>query len=119
MRFLGIIRAVFALLAVVGLILAPLAKPAMAMASEMHSAADRQGAMTMPADMPCCPEQAPAQDCAKDCPFMAMCAAQAFSNPQQDEGPVMALVLATVILPSNDADLISLAQGPPPRPPKI
>jgi hypothetical protein len=58
------IRRVFALLAIFGLVLAPLAQPAMAMPSQTqitmseHSAADAHMGMAMPADMPCCPDKA-------------------------------------------------------------
>src|SRR5438270_612246 len=68
------IRRVLAALALLGMILAPLARPAMAMDSAAaghsdmaaHAAVDR-------ADMPCCPDQTPMPGCGKDCLFMAGC----------------------------------------------
>ena len=107
------IRHLFPIFAVVGLILTPIARPAMALAQDMHAA------MVMPADMPCCPDQVPMPDCAKDCPFMAMCAAQFVCSVPHGAGLVVALAFASIVVPGNDTDVAGLSQGPPPRPPKI
>ena len=104
-----------AALAVLGLLLAPVARPAMA--ATMQAAADHS-AMEMAADMPCCPEQGPAKDCAKDCPLMATCMAGGL----QALPPVARLFIAPkaagVLLAGNDADPAGLGTGPPQRPPK-
>src|SRR3954470_1018937 len=96
-----------------------MARPAMAMAIEMPAVMDHHADMAMPSDMPCCPDQAPMSDCAKDCIFMAMCAAQFACNLMQGAGLVIPLALAGVLVPGDDGVMAGLSQGPPPRPPKI
>jgi hypothetical protein len=81
MKLLTCIRYLLSGLALLGLVGAPLARPAMAMnmPAAMHAAMSddaampADAAMAMPADMPCCPDKAPVPDCAKDCPLMALC----------------------------------------------
>jgi hypothetical protein len=112
----------FALLAIVGLILAPLAQPAMAMPFEMqggisqHAAADAEMGMAMADNMPCCPDKTP--DCGKDCPLMALCMVGVLQAAPHGPALFVPLTLASVILPSDDAGRSGLAQAPPPRPPK-
>jgi hypothetical protein len=95
----------------------------MAMSSETQGimsalgATDAQTAMIMPGDMPCCPHKAPASDCGKDCPLMALCMASLLQSAPLDV-PLFIPLLATIVIPGNDADLSSLAQAPRPRPPK-
>ena len=108
-----------AVLAWLGLALAPFAAPVSAMAVPMETAAaqDQNGPMDMPEGMPCCPEtQKP--DCAKDCPFMAVCTGSLFA-------PVGSAVLVSAptvhlaaFAPHDDAKRNGLAQGPPAKPPK-
>jgi hypothetical protein len=125
MKLLSAIRGLLAILAIVGLALAPLARPVMAMPAAIQAeAASEQpmadGAATaMPEDMPCCPTKAPTPDCGKDCLFMAMCAPQFLCNAVQGAGLVLPLGLASVFFPGNDKAVAGLSQGPPPRPPKI
>lgn len=110
-------------LAVVGLLLAPLARPAMAMPMSIPPAmgADMDGgatAMGMPDDMPCCPDQAPASDCGKVCPLMAMCSAGTAQYLPTVTAIAVVFRLASIVVPVNDAQADSLARGPPRRPPK-
>jgi hypothetical protein len=109
-------------LAIVGLMLAPLARPAMAeaMKADLHvgMGANASDNMGMPADMPCCPDQAPVPDCGKDCPLMAMCLASMVLNLPASVGLALPVTAAGLVLPGNDQDLSSLGHGPPPRPPK-
>jgi len=121
---LSAIRHLLTILAIAGLVLSPIARPVMAMPTDIrpsmgdHMAMTDAGAAAMPANMPCCPDKSPCPDCGKDCPFVALCAATTLDYvrlvslfvPQR---------LASVIVPSNEADLGSLAQAPPTRPPKI
>jgi hypothetical protein len=117
------IQRAFAVLAIAGLILAPLARAAVAMPSETqgtisaHDATDAQTAMAMPADMPCCQDKAPASDCGKDCPLMALCIASMLQSAPLGV-PLFIPLLADIVLPGDDADLRSVTQAPPPRPPK-
>ena len=125
MKTLSAIRSLLAIVAIVGLVLGPIARPAMAMPAPMHTAvaSDQamvdEAAMAMPEDMPCCPTKAPIPDCGKDCLFMAMCATQFLANAVQGVGLVIPLGLASVFFPGNDTDVAGLSQGPPPRPPKV
>jgi hypothetical protein len=95
----------------------------MAMSSETqgimsaHGATDAQTAMGMAADMPCCPHKAPASDCGKDCPLMALCMTSMLQFAPLGV-PLFIPLLADIIIPGDDADLGSLAPTPPPRPPK-
>jgi hypothetical protein len=124
-KTLSTIRSLLAIPAIVGLILGPIARPAMAMPAPMHTAvaSDQamvdEAAMAMPEDMPCCPTKAPIPDCSKDCVFMAVCAMQFLCNAVQTAGLVIPLGMASVFSPGNDTDVAGLSQGPPPRPPKI
>lgn len=116
------IRYLLASVAWLGLVLAPLATPAVAMAMsmsmEMAATSIHAASMEMPEGMPCCPEPTK-PDCAKDCPFMAaVCSGITF--PPIADGAILSAptTLLAVIAPSDDAKRSGLAQGPPARPPK-
>jgi len=113
------IRYLLAALAWLGLVLAPLATPAAPMAVSMELAATsiQTASMAMPEGMPCCPEPAK-PDCAKDCPFMAICSGITFPPIAGGATLSVPIALLTVIVPRNDAKRSGLAQGPPARPPK-
>jgi hypothetical protein len=117
------IRSLLAILAIAGLVVTPVARPAMAMSTAMQApaASDQpmadDAAMAMSEDLLCCPKEMPIPDCGKDCPLMAMCATQFLSNAVQGAGLVMPLGLASVLSPGNDTDVARLSQGPSPRPP--
>ena len=117
----------FAALAILSLILAPLARPAAAMPMHMQTSMGDHAmsgdgmvdhaAMSMPEGMPCCPDEAPTSDCGKHC-LMVMCAATAvpmlpaaagLSLPQSHLEKVMAV---------GDITLSGLSQRPPPKPPR-
>ena len=119
MKLLLTIRHVLATLALLGLVLSPLAWPVMAMDSGgMAQGVDMAGnAATDMTDMPCCPDGAPKPDCAKVCPLLAMCMAKTFQSTPYASGPVRALTIAHTVLPRDDAKLHGIAQAPPPRPP--
>jgi len=117
-KLLICIRFLLCGLALLGLVVAPLARPTMAMPSGMMSMAGDHAAMDIPADMPCCPDKAPVSDCAKDCPLMALCTTGSVLNLPASAGLLMPLKLASLAFPANDTDLASLNHGPPPRPPK-
>jgi hypothetical protein len=124
-KTLSTIRGLLAILAIVGLVLGPIARPAMAMAVPMHTAvaSDQavvdEAAMAMPEGMPCCPKKSPIPDCDRDCLLMAMCAMQFLCNAVQTAGLVIPLGMTSVFSPGNDTDVAGLSQGPPPKPPKI
>jgi hypothetical protein len=123
MKTLSAMRSLLAILAIVGLVVGPAARPAMAMPAAIQAGAASEQPMVdhaaMPEDMPCCPTKTPIPDCGKDCLFMTMCAMQFFCNAVSGAGLVLPVGLASVFFPGNDTDLAGLSQGPPPRPPKI
>ena len=118
------IRRLLPTLAVVGLILTPVARPTMIQAAETQSIMSDDMVMTdhaesaMP-DMLCCPEQSPSPDCGKDCPQMACSTSCAFQTVTPAFELFLALTLASVVIPADVLGPDSLAQAPPPRPPKI
>jgi hypothetical protein len=110
---------VLALTAIVGLLLAPMTPPAMAMpmqgAMSEHAIADSSaGAMD---GMPCCPDKPALPDCGKECPFTALCGAIVLYVVPQTTLP-FSPTLAAVVLPVDSSALISLAHAPPRKPPK-
>jgi hypothetical protein len=110
-----------ALLAVAGLMLAPLVHGTMAMGTAGHAmpmaAATTAGAeIAGMADMPCCPHKAPVPDCGNDCPFMALCSAMPFGVPLA--GLIVPLTQAGTLSPGDQSGLVGVARAPPRRPPK-
>jgi len=111
------IRHLLAALAMLGLLLAQLSTPAIAMSMEMAAANIESTSADMPEGMPCCPDEPAKPDCAKNCPFMAVCAGMAF--PAMNGATLSApMALLAVIIPGSDAKRNGLAHGPPARPPK-
>ena len=108
-------------LAVCGLIAAPIVRPAAAMtpapakASEMASTDMVMDGMAE--DMPCCPKKMP-RGC-HDCPMMSVCQTGTIVSLPSDSYLIAFSNLARVLVPLNEADLAGQAQGPPRRPPKV
>jgi hypothetical protein len=111
---LSAIGRLLSILAIIGLAIAPIVRPVMALPNG-HTAMVDDAAMGMPEDMPCCPRKAPISDCGKDCPLMAICATQLLCNVVQ--GLVIPLGLAGLCVPESDPHVAGLSQAPPPRPP--
>ena len=112
-----------ALLAVVGLALAPMVRPAFALPAEAVSvpsqgiATDLGPAM---AGMPGCPEDvAPVPDCGKDCPFPSLCMGNAIHWAPPGPMPHVFATIASANPPDDDTALRGIAQPPPARPPKL
>jgi hypothetical protein len=119
-KFLSTIARLVSLVAILGLILGPLAKPAIAMAMPAPSSAamDHHAGMAMDmGEMPCCPDEAPKSDCAKDCPLMAICMTTAFQNVSSSAGLVAVFTLARAVFPVSTPQLEGLTSSPSPRPP--
>src|SRR5262249_4264188 len=83
----------------------------------MQEGAAADSTAAMPDDMPCCPGKPSVPDCDKDCPFMALCSAMVLHNSAQN-GLIVPLVLASIVWPGEVPALVSLAHGPPRKPPK-
>ena len=117
------IRRILPALAIVGLVLAPVAQPVMAMPVDIqatvsgHAEMLDHAAMTMPDGMPCCPHEQQKPDCGKDCPLMAMCTAPLYSTLPRFAFSMPGIPHNVVTL-RDDRMLHSLSQRPPPRPPK-
>jgi hypothetical protein len=104
------------LLAIIGLVVAPIAGAEVALPNEATAMVD-DSAMGMSQDMPCCPKKAPTPDCSKDCPLMAICATQLPCNAVQGLGLLIPLKLAGLLFPGNESDVAGVSQSPPLRPP--
>jgi hypothetical protein len=106
-------------LAVCGLIAAPIARPAIGMTSMAVAGAADAFAVTddgMSPDMPCCPKQAPVSGC-KDCALMATC--QLASLTISGEASLVVVPSTARLVPMlAEADLLGHGSGPPLRPPR-
>jgi hypothetical protein len=125
MRVRSAIGRVLAVLAVAGLVLAPITRPAMAMSvtTNMHaSVGDAIAAGSVIADaadeMPCCPSKPALPDCSKDCPLMALCGTAPLHFVSQT-GLIVPVTFASIVFPRGHSAFVSIAQSPPRRPPKI
>ena len=111
-------RTVFKLLAAVallGVLLAPLAPGAMVLSSAAHATAD---SMMTGGSMPCCPDEAPAKNCSKSCPLLAMCVNQTL--PAQPVFILQTFKMQPIkLVAANDAPLDGRAEHPLPKPPKF
>jgi hypothetical protein len=117
-KALTTIRRLFVVLALAGLILAPVARAAVTMSADDHATMmDMSSGDTMDR-MPCCPEdKAPAApDCAKAC--MMMCVVSSSQLIPATAGFLSVPLSSTRLALVSDASLAGLAQAPPPRPPK-
>ncbi len=122
------IRHLLSGLAMLGLVLGPLARPVMAtdfnsaisgqpLSDEAHPAV-ASADMAMPDSMPCCPDQAPTPDCGKTCPLMAICSSQFFQDTSEWLGALVRVPLRSVVIPADDPKLTGHLYGPPSKPPK-
>ncbi len=116
------IRHLLAALALLGLVLGPMAAPTMAMpiSTDMAASAvtDMKADMKMSDGLPCCPDSPAKPDCQKVCPFMAVCAGLVFPGLASGATLAVPTALLAVIAPRDDAKRNGLGQAPPPRPPK-
>jgi hypothetical protein len=105
-----ILSRLLAIFLIAGLIAAPLS--AVAAKSAMTES------MSMPGDMPCCPEKSPSPvDCDK-CVLMAICMTKTFAaHPADVLAPLFASKMRTLI-PASDPETDGLGYSPPPRPPR-
>jgi hypothetical protein len=115
---------ILAVLAIVGLALGPVVRPAMAVpvSKDMQAAMSGSAVDTViadaAADMPCCPGKPALADCSKDCPLMALCVTAPVHFVSQT-GLTVPLTFVTVVFPGAHSDLVGIAQAPPRKPPKV
>ena len=124
MRLRSAFGRILAVLAIVGLALAPAVRPTMAVpiSKDMDAAMNGSAVDTViadaAADMPCCPSKPALPDCSKDCPLMALCVTAPIHFVSQT-GLTILLTFVTVVFPGARSDLVSIAQAPPRKPPKV
>jgi len=110
-----------ALIALIGLMLAPIAQPAVAMPAAVQGTMGQAMAGdpldVAPGDMPCCPQTPSVPDCDKNCPFMAVCGSTVIHEASETSLSVPLTVIA-IVLPGDQSALVSLAHAPPRKPPK-
>jgi hypothetical protein len=121
MRVRSAFGRILAIVAIVGLALAPMVRPSMA----VPASKDMHGTMSNPADvsdaaddMPCCPSKPALPDCGKDCPLMAFCVTAPIHFVSQ-KGLTVPFTFVIVVFPGTHSALVSIAQAPPRKPPKI
>ena len=124
MRVRSAFGRILAILAIVGLALAPVVRPAMAVSvsKDMHATMNNLAVDSVISDaadeMPCCPSKPALPDCSKDCPLMALCVTAPVQFVSQT-GLTVPLTFVTVVFSSDHSDLVSIAQAPPRKPPKV
>jgi len=124
MRIRSAFGSILAVLAIVGVALAPVVRPAMAVPPATDVRAPMSGAAVdtdiadAVDDMPCCPGKPALPDCSKDCPLMALCVTAPIHFVAQN-GLIFPVTFVTVVFPGAHSDLVSIAQAPPRRPPKL
>jgi hypothetical protein len=120
------ITRLLAILAIVGIVVAPFAAPAvaggmaapMAMADAGADMTSMDGDMAI-ADMPCCPPAKPVMpDCQKACPLATLCLAKIVQGIMPMNAVPARFSIAQALIPGNDANPDTLAPIPPPRPPQ-
>jgi hypothetical protein len=120
------IQRLLPILAVLGLVLAPLATPVMAaeLAGPMLSADVAMADMAvehagMSSDMPCCPPEKPVMpDCQKACPLAALCLAKCFGGLLASADEPLRLASLAPMISRDEIPPPSLGQAPPPPPPR-
>jgi len=119
------IRRLLSALAIMGLVIGPVTKPAISIADASDSMAAMEHsdigmeASTSMGEMPCCTDEIPAKSgCVKDCPLMALCMAKTMQNVTGGFAWPVQFVIAAVLLPGDEQDPASLLRSPPARPPK-
>jgi hypothetical protein len=110
-----VLRRVLSILAVLGVVTAPLSTPSIASAAGIG---EMIASEAMPGDMPCCPEQPVPPDCLKACPLLTICTAKTFLTSLESVTWVTGMSIIATAIPRSDASRPSLAQGPPERPPQ-
>jgi hypothetical protein len=106
-----------ATLAVVGLLIAPVVASTAA-AAMAHADMDAMQPASASASMPCCPDQGPAPDQQKSCPFAISCMTGSVTIAPTAVASVLLPTKGQAIAPHNDMERDVLAQSPPLRPPR-
>jgi hypothetical protein len=120
------IRRLLAIFMIAGLVLAPVARPAMAGTTSDASMSAMTDDMSVSAtademagDMPCCPPKAPTPIGCDKCVFMAACAAKCFPGLTAALFQPPFAVSSGLARPQNDFWPDGLGHPPPEHPPRI
>ena len=109
------ITRLLAILAILGLVLAPFTSSAVAggMAAPVATADGAMDMASMGGDMPCCPPEKPVMpDCQKACPLATLCLAKIVQGILPGDAVSARFGIALALIPGHVAPL------PPPRPPQ-
>lgn len=121
MKLLTLFSRLLSVLAVAGLLIAPIvASQAKAVAFSMSQVSmNDEHSMSMPDGMPCCPEQGPvAPDHQKPCPLAVACMMGAATIVPAVATSLLVLSEGLVIALLSDPERTVLASAPPLRPPR-
>jgi hypothetical protein len=117
MNLRRLIGRLLAIAVIVGLVLAPLSRHAVAgMPSDVSMAAVADG---MKSDMPCCPSKAPAPIGCDQCVLMAACMSQCFAGVSSASFAPPFAASGKIAPLQNDAWPEGLGHPPPEHPPRI
>jgi len=119
-QLFSFISRLLSILAIVGLLTAPMVAPSSAVAMDDASMAGMSGMASVPDDMPCCPNEKPSlPGCAKSCPFAILCLAKCFPAVPAVSVVMPARVFVADVKTSWDDNLRDiLPDPPPPKPPR-
>ncbi|WP_256939213.1 hypothetical protein [Ensifer adhaerens] len=119
MRPWSLISRVLSILAILGLLTAPMATPSAAEAVAPAPAAGMMDMGAMPDDMSCCPDQKQSlPDCQKSCPLATICMAKCFPSVSQREFALLRLDRLVNLAPYMDRMRDPTIGTPPDRPPR-
>jgi len=117
-QLFSFISRLLSILAIAGLLIAPMAAPSSAAAMDVAMAGSTTAmseTASMPADMPCCPNEKPAlPGCAKSCPFAILCLAKCFPAVPAVSVVMPARIFVADVTTSWDDNLRDLLPDPPP-----
>jgi hypothetical protein len=122
MNLRRLIGRLLAIAVIVGLVLAPLSRHAVAgMPSDasMAAVADDMSTSAMARDMPCCPSKAPAPIGCDQCVLMAACMSQCFAGVSTASFHPLFAASGKIAPLQNDAWPEGLGHPPPEHPPRI
>ena len=111
-------KLLLAVLVTAGLMIAPLATPAMAEHSMAAKMMQMGGMSDMAADMPCCPHKQKSNSC-KDCPLVAICMLSLLPAKPSTDAVVIRVPSQRRLRAFDDVIADGLARPPPHRPPRL
>lgn len=118
MQVYSIVARLLGIIAVLGLLAAPMTLPSIAAPMDEAVTAAKADAISTSDEMPCCPhDRAALPDCSKSCPFAVLCTAMFFPANSTAFVPAR-LAVVDVKVPGDDIGRDLLRDPPPPKPPR-